>query len=461
MGAGWRFSTVNARCFASNTRKTPCRDERMPIPVMPDDRCGFLICFLLCLGLLCRAQLIADAGNWPQFQGATRNGLAAESGLARGWPQAGAPALWTAALAESYGGAAVRDGQVFIMDRRGEGTQGRDTLHCLQLADGKELWHFSYAAPGEFDLNGARGTPAIDAECVYAIGPLGHVYCIDRTTHTPRWHANLLRDFHGACPRWGVAQSPLLYRDLLIMAPQSTTAGVVALDKHTGKTRWKSEPLGLMSYASPVLTVIDGHVQLVMLTSGKSYHANTIIAGIDPATGHVLWRYSGWQCLIPIPCPTPLGDGRFFLTGGDSKSVIFQVLHEGAQWKCRTVTANIPCASALQNALCYQGYLYVNSASDGSGLLCLDLHGHVVWKHNTTPSLEQGGNLIIADGMLYFTHGKNGMLYLAEASPACYRELAAMKALEPNNNWTPMALAEGKLLVRDKKYLHCFDVRAR
>ena len=198
-----------------------------------------------------------------------------------------------------------------------------------------------------------------------------------------------------------------------------------------------------------------------MLTSGKSYTANTIVAGINPANGRVLWRYSGWKCLIPIPCPTPLGQGRFFLTGGDSKSLIFQVLHQGKRWRCRTMVSNISCASALQNALLYQEHLYVNSASNGRGLCCLDLHGQIVWTHNTTPPLEQGGNLIIADGMLYFTHGKNGMLYLAAANPMRYSELAAMQALAPNQNWAPMALAEGKLLVRDKGHLHCFDVRAR
>ncbi len=219
--------------------------------------------------------------------------------------------LWTTILAESYGGAAVQDGQVFILDRIGEGAHGCDTLHCLQLTDGKELWHFSYSAPGEFDLTGTRGTPAVDAECVYTLGPMGHLYCLDRRTHTPRWQANLLRDFHGVCPRWGVAQSPLLYRDLLIVAPQSATTGVAALDKRTGKVRWRSAPLGLMSYASPLLTEIDGRAQIVMLTSGKSFHAQTIVAGIDPATGKMLWRYTGWKCLIPVPCPTPSAMGAF------------------------------------------------------------------------------------------------------------------------------------------------------
>ena len=228
-----------------------------------------------------------------------------------------------------------------------------------------------------------------------------------------------------------MTQSPLLFQNTLIVAPQSTFTGMAALDKHTGKVRWKSAPLGLMSYASPLLTEIDGVAQIVMLTSGKNYHANTIVAGIDPATGDVLWQYRGWKCLIPIPCPTPLGQGRFFLTGMDSRSAIFQVIHAGKRWRCHTVTDDIPCASAIQNPLLYQEHLYVNSASNGRGLCCLDLLGHVAWTHNTTPSLEQGGNLIIADGMLYFTHGKNGKLYLAEANPARYRELGDMQALEP------------------------------
>jgi len=409
--------------------------------------------------MLCIGPLAARAEDWPQFQGADRTGLSSEASLAHNWPSTGVHARWTTVLASGFGGAIVQDGQVFIMDRVGEGMQGQDILHCLHLADGKEIWRFSYAAPGEFDFPGARGTPAIDAECVYTLGPLGHLYCLGRYTHSPRWHANLLHDFHGPCPRWGVTQSPLLFQDVLIVAPQSSSTGVVALDKRTGKIRWASAPLGLMSYASPFLTRIDGIAQIVMLTSGKTYTANTIVAGIDPANGRVLWRYTGWKCLIPIPCPTPLGQGRFFLTGMDSKSLIFQVFHEGNRWRCHTLVRNIPCASALQNAVLYQEHLYLNSASTAQGLCCLDLKGQVVWSHNTIPPMDKGGSLIIADGMLYFANDRNGMLYLAVANAKRYRELAAMQARTPKMNWAPMALSEGKLLVRDREHLQCFDVK--
>ena len=151
------------------------------------------------------------------------------------------------------------------------------------------MWRYSYAARGEFDLDGARSTPAVDAHRVFTVGPLGQVYCFDRVAHRPVWKRNLLADFHGVCPRWGVAQSPLLYGELLIVAPQSAATGVTALRQTTGKVVWRSAPLGLMSYASPLLTSIDHVTQLVMLTSGKDYRANTIVAGLDPADG----KFSG------------------------------------------------------------------------------------------------------------------------------------------------------------------------
>jgi len=410
--------------------------------------------------LLLTAISACRASDWPQFQGPSRDGIAVERGLAHAWPADGPKALWAVPLAESYGGAAVRDGQVFILERMGEGVRGKDTLHCLALADGRELWHFTYPAPGEFDLVGARCTPAVDARHVYSISPTGLVLCLDRTTHQPVWRMNLITDFSGEIPRWGVAQSPLLYGDWLIVAPQSKTAGVAALDKDTGKVVWRSAPIGIMAYASPILATIDGVPQVVMLTQGKTYEGNNTVAGINLADGTVLWQYTDWRTLIPIPCPTPLGNGRFFLTGGNgTKGTIFKVAHQGDQWNATTEIAGIPGESNLQNALCYQDHLYVNSANNGKGLLCLDLQGHLCWQHNTTPPLEQGGNLLIADGLIIYEHGRTGELFLAEANPTAYTELAHAKLLAPANNWAPMALVDGKLLVRDKGMLRCFSMK--
>jgi hypothetical protein len=58
-------------------------------------------------------------------------------------------------------------------------------------------------------------------------------------------------------------------------------------------------------------------------------------------------------------------------------------------------------------------------------------------------------------------HGKTGELFLAEASPDGYRQLAKAKVLDGENGevWAPMALADGRLIVRDQHKMKCLDVR--
>ena len=160
-----------------------------------------------------------------------------------------------------------------------------------------------------------------------------------------------------------------------------------------------------------------------------------------------------------MACPTPLGDGRFFLTGGSGATgSIFQVTHHGTRWECRTLVKDIACASSIQTPLCDHDCLYVNSGNSGKGLLCLDLQGRIIWQHHTTPALNEGGALLLAGELLYFTHGKSGTLYLASVSASACTELAAAPVLAPGNNWAPMALVDGRLLVRDAKRLHCYDI---
>ncbi|MCX5772621.1 MAG: polyvinylalcohol dehydrogenase, partial [Candidatus Hydrogenedentes bacterium] len=95
---------------------------------------------------LCVLCGVAMAGDWPQFQGPTRDGVSLETGLLRSWGEAGPPVVWTFGLGEGFGSPAVRDGEVYILDRV---ENRQDVLRCINLSDGKELWNFAYDAPGE------------------------------------------------------------------------------------------------------------------------------------------------------------------------------------------------------------------------------------------------------------------------------------------------------------------------
>jgi len=108
--------------------------------------------------ILLIAGCICLASDWPQYLGPGRNAISTETGINRSWPQEGPDVLWTVSLGEGFGGAAVSEGKVYVLDRV---NNQKDVLRCLDLASGKEEWTYSYDAPGQVDHNGSRSVPTV------------------------------------------------------------------------------------------------------------------------------------------------------------------------------------------------------------------------------------------------------------------------------------------------------------
>ena len=237
--------------------------------------------------------------------GPNEDGISPEKNLLKAWPAEGPKVLWTVPMGKGYGGAAVRGGKVYVLDRP---DQKQDVLRCLDLASGKEEWKFAYDAPGNIDHDGSRSTPAVSANRVYTIGPFGQFYCLDLPTHQVIWQKNLLQDYGVKKPNWAVTQSPVLYKTLVIAAPQSSSIGIAAYDAETGKEVWRSGPVGEMAYVTPKLVTIEGTDQFVMVAGNGTY-------GISAADGKTLWK-NAYSCRMAIPNVTSLGNGKIFATGG-------------------------------------------------------------------------------------------------------------------------------------------------
>jgi len=394
----------------------------------------------------------AGAGEWPQFLGPNRDATSPEKGLMRAWPAGGPKVLWTVEVGPGYGGPAIRDGQVHILDRQ----KGQaDVLRVFDLATGKELWKFGYPAPGKISHPGSRSTPTVGETYIYIVGPQGHFHCIDRQTHRPVWQKHLLKDYGGKRPTWAVAQSPLLYEDTVIVAPQSGSVGVIAFEKGTGKERWRSEPIGGMYYHSPLVTTVAGVEQVIQQTK-------TGVAGLDPASGDVLWTYTFRVGVAGIPAPTPLPQDRFFLTGGyEAGSEIIQVERKGEAFTARRLHRFEDVGSHVQRPVLYQGYVYAvcNTNKMANGMVCFSLDGQIKWRTGRDPYLCKGNTLLTADGLIYQMDGKTGELHIVEPSPEGFKSLAKVKLLGGKEIWAPMALADGYLVIRDQHQMKCLDIK--
>ena len=405
----------------------------------------------------------ARADDWPQFLGPSRNNVSAEKDLLSQFPDGGPKVLWSAKLGPGFAAPAVAGGKVYMLDR--DGRKG-DVLRCWDLVTGKQDWTFAYDAPGALQYDGSRSTPAVEGNSVFTVGAFGQVHCLDAKTHEVVWKADLQKDFGVRLPNWGFSQSPLLYKDTIILSPQGKGAGVVALEKTTGKVVWKTRQYGVTCYDSPMLAMIDGNETVLSIAAVSNTVSN--VSGIDPEKGTILWSYKGWGRMFPIPGPVDLGGGRILLSAeyGASIAMIQVKRAEGDAnvYKVEEVfnlSKTTTMASQLHQPFLIKDHLYFvsNGFDRADGLVCMDLAGKVVWKTGKAPNFDLGGS-ILADDKLYLLDGKPGDLRIVQPDPAGYKQLASAKVLQKGQMWGPLVISDGKLLVRDQETLKCLDIRA-
>jgi len=454
-----------------------------------------------CLAALLVLASPSLASDWPQFQGPAGDGTSKETGLVRAFPESGPRVLWSIGVEPGYGGAAVRDGEVYFLDRiSGE----KDVLLAVDLKSGEELWRFENETPGRLMYPGSRGVPTVTEGFVYAIGGFGHLYCIDRKTHEAAWILDVVADYGGEMPMFGYANSPLVLDDLVIVAPMGSDVGLLALDRKTGDEIWTFGGLG-SSHSTPVVLDLMGKTQILFVSSTIDMSAfgdmpeppadapmpgstppsesevpeefadfqipgSGLITALSPG-GDLLWQSRSYYCSTPIPFPVKIDDEHVFFTGGyDAGSVLLRMSKDGSKYELEEVFrtelgGQIHIPMVVDDHL----YLLVNENSNdprprrkNGGLMCMDLEGKEKWRTGDAPYFGRG-NMILADGILIIQDGRSGFLRLVEPTSAGYQLLAEANIFDKDQRrdhrvWAPMALAGGHLLMRSQEQLKCVSL---
>src|SRR6516225_9417844 len=229
-------------------------------------------CHAWCLALLLPGATVfaepPESFDWPQWQGPDRNAVSKERGLLQEWTKDGPPLAWKIkGLGGGYSAPSVAGGRVFGMSNRGDS----EVVWALSEKDGKELWvtrlgpAFAQRAPQ--GREGPGCTPTVDGELLYVLGLGGELASLQVNDGKIVWHRSLTRDFGGRVPNWSYRESPLVDGDKVICTPGGEDATLVALDKLTGKTIWKSQVPGSPkpAYASPIAIDLSGQREYVQL----------------------------------------------------------------------------------------------------------------------------------------------------------------------------------------------------
>ena len=420
----------------------------------------FLLTFTLFIFQACAQK----QNNWNQYTGPNRNATIENADIVDAWPENGPREVWSFPLGPGYGGASVYDDEVFVLDRiKGE----KDILRCIDLNTGSEKWNYEYEAAGELPYPGSRAVPTVDENYVWSVGPHGHFYCFDKETQQPVWSVNILEEFNGELPNWGVSQSPVIYKNQVIVAPQGKLAGVVAFDKLTGEVAWKSRPLtGYNFHVSPIVASYGGVDQVIMTSSydrKDSTKTNEVVA-FDANTGEELWVYNGLKSFATISPPVEVDEKRLLLTdcsydgNYNPITILLEITNEEGEFRVNELFLTEEAGCKMHLGIVVGNHIYLNTNGRPNQLVCMDMNGDLVWESGEEANFEMG-SIILVNGKLIAQNGKNGDIHLIKPSPEGYKELGSASFFNSDKTqaWSPLAFSGGKLLARDMEKLVCID----
>ncbi len=201
-----------------------------------------LLSMTVTLFAACQNWSATFAADWPQWQGPDRNAMSKEKGLLQEWPGDGPPLAWQIkGLGGGDSAPSIVGGKIFGMSNRGD----EEIVWALSEKDGKEIWATPLGAAVRQAMpqskEGPGCTPTIDGDQLYVLGLGGRLACLKVKDGGIVWQHSLTEDFGGSAPMWSYRESPLIDGDKVICTPGAQDAMLVALDKLTGKTIWKSK----------------------------------------------------------------------------------------------------------------------------------------------------------------------------------------------------------------------------
>ena len=410
-------------------------------------------------GIMILISISVFGADWTQFRGGDRTNISPEKGLLRSWPAQGPKVLWKTSVCEGYAGPAIKDGKVYLNDYNAE--KKEHLVRCLSLANGKDLWSWSYPLEVRPNHGITRTVPAVGNKLIFSLDPKCRLHALDAQTGKLIWEKNLVQEYKATIPGWYAGQNPLIDGDRLILATGGD-AMVVAFDQATGKEIWRTPNPSkeLMSHSSLMPTVIGGVKQYLYLTMKNLF-------GLAADGGQVLWSAPFTGRMVVVPSPVSIGDGRIFVTSGyEAGSAMYQVGKSASGFSAKKLYAltSAQFNSEAQTPILYKDHLFAVSSKTRGRFSCVRLDGTVAWQSpvvsgdaNSSRTFDLGA-FLLADGMFFILDGRTGMLRLLDANTTEYRELASAQILKGEDVWGPMALSDGRLIIRDMAQMVCLQV---
>ena len=385
---------------------------------------------------------LAGAGDWPQFRGPNGSGVSDETGVPTSWgPDENV--RWKVDLpGRSVASPVVFGKKVFISAASGP---KMDRLHalCLDADTGKTLWHRQFAATGSTACHPkssmAAPTPCVNADGVYFLFATADLAAFDHDGNL-RWYRSLVTDYPDISNQIGMAASPILWKDFLIV-PMDTVGEsfLAAVDTKYGKNVWRTERPKEVNWVTPTLRVIGDKAEVIFSSPVET-------RAYDAATGKKTWSVAARGPSVPTAVlhgdqvVMPVAGGLSLLKpDGDGMSEV---------WKSPKL------ATGYTSPLIYQDRVY--GIGRAGTLISADLKtGRDVWSERIGKGKGQfWASPIAADGMV-FTFDDAGICTVIKAGGESAK-VVGTNDLKAELMGTP-AIANKALYIPTSNGLYCIS----
>lgn len=408
-------------------------------------------------------QPIVDSKSWPRFRGNDFDNICKQQvKLADKWDKSGPKKLWAINLGEGHAAAAVHKGRVYILDYNE--TLKADSLRCLSLENGKDIWNRWYKVRVKRNHGMSRTIPAVTDKYIVTIGPRCQVMCVATEDGALKWGLDLVNDFGTKVPLWYTGQCPLIADDTAVIAPVGKDILMMGVDCETGKIVWTTPNRNnwKMSHSSIMpMTIVEKKMYVYVAVGG--------IVGVSAEKndrGKILWETTAWDQSVTAPSPLTLGKGKILITAGyGAGSMTIRVKKINNKFDVEVlqrIKVKEGLATEQQTPIFYKGHIFSILPKDAGRLreqfICADPDDitKIFWTSGKTNRFGLGP-YILADNKFYILDD-NGVLSMIRATTNGYEQLGRARVLDGHDAWGPIALAGTKMLLRDSKKMVCIDV---
>ena len=393
---------------------------------------------------------ISHSADWPQFLGPARNGACPDHDLIDAFPAGGPKVVWKKDVGQGFSGPAVSAGKLVLFHRLND----KETVECLDAKTGNRIWIADYPTHYQDDFGfdeGPRATPSIVDGMACTFGAEGMLNCWDLASGKDIWRVDTKDQFTAAKGFFGMACSPLVEGDAVIVnIGGGQGAGVAAFEKSSGKLLWKATD-DEASYSSPVAATFDGKRYVLV------FNREGLVA-LDPANGKVFFRFhwrSREHASVNAATPLVIGGDVFVSASYGTGAAMLRFKEGGPEliWSGDDILSNHYATSVYHDGFLYG---YDGRQEMTPRLRCIDATtGKVRWSQD---DFGAGTLMVAGDRLLVLT--EKGELILAPANPDGFKPVSHAQILGFTARAYP-ALADGLYYARDKNKLVCVDLRKR